>query len=110
MLYCDHKHLAPFFTTGMCSPVLDRWALELQQFNIRFHHIQHKKNMVADKISQLRTLGLYDNGNEDVPITTENVIENILEEVHLTGTLQKTPAYNVEKLNIDILRKEQQCD
>ena len=29
MLYCDHKPLASFFTTGMSSPVLDRWALEL---------------------------------------------------------------------------------
>ena len=25
-LYCDHKPLAPFFMTGMSSPVLDRWA------------------------------------------------------------------------------------
>ena len=32
-LYCDHKPLAPFFTSGMSSPVLDRWALALQQFN-----------------------------------------------------------------------------
>ena len=29
-LYCDHKPLALFFTTGMTSPVLNRWALELQ--------------------------------------------------------------------------------
>ena len=71
-LYCDHKPLAPFFTMGMSSPVLDRWALELQQFNIRFQYIQSKKNVVADAISQLRTLGLYqDNGNEDVPSTTQ---------------------------------------
>ena len=38
-LYCDHKPLAPFFTTGMPSPELDRWALVLQQFNIKFQHI-----------------------------------------------------------------------
>ena len=63
-LYCDHKPLALFFTTGMSSSVLDRWALELQQFNIRFQHIQGKKNVVADAVSQLRTPGLYqDNGN-----------------------------------------------
>ena len=58
-LYCDHKPLALFFTTGISSPVLERWALELQQFNIKFQHIQCKKNIVADAISQLRTLGLY---------------------------------------------------
>ena len=33
-LYCDHKPLAPFFTTGMSSLMLDRWDLELQQFEI----------------------------------------------------------------------------
>ena len=38
-LYCDHKPLAPFFMTGMSTPVLDRWALELQQFDIIFQHI-----------------------------------------------------------------------
>ena len=50
-LYCDHKPLAPFFTAGMSSTVLDRWALEFQQFNIKFQHIQGKKNVVADAIS-----------------------------------------------------------
>ena len=54
-LYCDHKPLAPFFMTGMSSPVLDRWALELQQFDTKFQHIQGKQNVVADAISRLRT-------------------------------------------------------
>ena len=81
MLYCDHRLLVPFFTTGMSSPVLDRWALELQQFNIKVQHIQGKKDIVADTISQLRTLGLYQgNGNEGNPVTTEDFIENIIEE------------------------------
>ena len=74
-LYCDHKPLAPFFMTGMSSPVLDRWALELQQFNIKFQHSQGKRNVVDDAVSQLRTLGLYqENDNEDVPLTTGDVI------------------------------------
>ena len=111
MLYCDHKPLAPFFTTGMSSPSLDRWALELQQFNIKFQHIQGKKNVVADALSQLRTLGLYqDKGNDDIPITTDDVTENIIEEVHLGDAIQKATTYSTEKLNLDILRKEQQCD
>ena len=85
--------------------------MELQLFNIKLQHIQGKKNIVVDAISQLRTLGLYkDNGNKDVPVTTEDVIENIIKEVHITDVIQKTPMYNVEKLNIDILRKEQNHD
>ena len=58
-LYCDHKPLAPFFTTGKSHPMLDRWALELQQFDIKFQHIQAKRNVAADAISRLRTLNLY---------------------------------------------------
>ena len=89
-LYCDHKPLAPFFTTGMSSPVLDRWVLELQQFNITFQYTKGKKNVVADAISQLRTIGLYQyNGNEDMPLTIEDVIENIMEGVHLSDVIQK---------------------
>ena len=32
--YCDHKPLVPFLMTGMKSKTMDRWALELQQYNI----------------------------------------------------------------------------
>ena len=45
--------------TGMSSHVLDHWALELQQFNVKFEHIQAKKNVVPDTISRLRMYGLY---------------------------------------------------
>ena len=106
-VYYDHKPLTPFFTTGMSSPVLDRWALELQQFNINFHHIQSKKNVVANAISGLRTLGLYqDNGNKDVPPTADDVIKNIIEEVHSTDIVPRRPVYNMGKLNLDVHREE----
>ena len=96
---------------GMSSPVLDRWTLELQQFDIKFQHIQGKKNVVTNAISRLRMLGLYqDNGNEDVPPTVDDVIRNIIEEVHSTGIAPKRPVYNMGKLNLDMLRKGQQWD
>ena len=34
ILYCDHKPLAQFLMTGMKT--MDRWALKLQQYNIKF--------------------------------------------------------------------------
>ena len=106
-LYCGHKVLAPFFTKGMSSPILYRLVLEVQQFNIKFECIQSKKNVVANAISRLRTLSLYqDNDNKDVLITTEDVIENIIEEVHFTDIVPRTPTYNTGKLNLDVLRKE----
>ena len=111
ILYCDHKPLALFLTTGMSSPLLDRWALVLQQFDIKFQHFQGKRNVVADAISRLRTLGLYhDNDNEDVPSAIEDIVNNIIEEVHSTDTAPKKPTYNVEKLNLEVLRKDQQWD
>ena len=73
----------------MSIPVLDRWALELQQFNIKFKHIKGKKNVVIDAVSRCRTPGLYqDNNNDAVPIATEDIIENIIEEVHSTDVVQ----------------------
>ena len=60
----------------MSSPVPDHWALELQQFDIKFKHISGKKNVVADAISRLRTLGLYqDNGNNDVATTDDDMVK-----------------------------------
>ena len=67
----------------MSSPVLDHWALELQQFDIQLEHILGKKNVVVDTISRLRTLGLYqENGNDNVATTDNDVVENIIKEVH----------------------------
>ena len=64
--------------------------------------------VVANMISRLRTLGLYqDNSNDDVPLTLNDVVKNIIEEVHSMDTVLKTPAYNMVKLNLDVLRKEQ---
>ena len=59
----------------MSNPVLDHWALELQQFDIQFKHILGKNNVVADAISRLRTLGLYeDNGNYNVATTDDAIV------------------------------------
>ena len=107
-LYCDHKSLAPFFTTGMSSLVLDHWALKLQQFNIQLKHILGKKNMVADMISRLSILGLYqDNGNNYLAKTDDNVVDNIMEEVHAIEWVPNLAIYKMEKLNLDVLREEQ---
>ena len=57
-LYCDHKPLAPFLTTGMKSKTMDRWALELQQNNIKFQHVAGKDNIITDVISCLKAVNL----------------------------------------------------
>ena len=99
-LYCDHKPLAPFFTTGMFSQVVDHWALELQQFDIQFKYISDKRNVVADAISWLRTLGLYqDNSSDNIVATKDNVVKNVMEEVHTIKLVPNSPSYNMGKPN-----------
>ena len=103
-LYCNHKPLALFFTTGMSSPVLDRWALGLQQFDIQFEHILGKKNVVADAISQLRTLGLYQyNGFDNIATTDDGVVKNVVEEVHAIKLGPNSQVYNMGKLDLEVL-------
>ena len=111
-LYCNHKPLTPFFMTGMSSHVLDQWALELQQFNVKSEPIQVKKNMVADVIARLRIYGLYqDNNNEEVQLSLEDAVENIIEEIHNINCASTTTTYNkLDKLNLNLLQREQQGD
>ena len=106
-LYCDHKPLAPFFTTEMSSPILDLQVLELQQFNIKFEDIQGKKNVVADAISRLRTFGLYqDHDNEEIQPSLEDAVENNVKEIHNIELTPKIPANtNIDKLNLNLDRK-----
>ena len=111
ILYCDHKPLAPFFIMGMSSPVLDGWALELQQFDIWFEPISGKKNMVAITISRLRALGLYqENGNTDLAKRDNNIVDNIVEEVHAIEWIPNFATSKMEKLNLVVLKEAQWQD
>ena len=85
--------------------------MEVQQFDIQFGHISGKKNVLADAISWLRTLGLYqDNDNDDTAITDDDLVENIVEEVHAIELVPNSPSHNMGKLNLDVLCEEQQQD
>ena len=85
-LYCDHKPLAPFLMTGMKIKTMDRWALKLQQYNIKFQHVAGKDNIVADAISCLKTANLYEEPKDQevskTPETVDDVMENVILEIH----------------------------
>ena len=49
-----------------------------------------------------------DNGNE--PSTIDDVVKNIIEEINSADSAQKKLTYNVGKLNLEVLKKEQQWD
>ena len=63
--------------------------------------------MVGDAIPRLRIFGLYQDNNEQVKLSLEDVIENIKEEIQSIEPTPKTPDYTkIDKLNLDLLRKE----
>ena len=43
---------------------LDRWAISLQEYDIKFIHIKGKDNILADAISNLHTLDIYEDSAE----------------------------------------------
>ena len=80
----DHKPLKNFFEGGMNITKLDRWSLELQEFDISIEFIQGKLNTVADVISRLKNEGLYkEHSVEDhkIKVTTDlnDRIEDVLD-------------------------------
>ena len=64
-LRCNHKPLEPFLSKGMKIVKLDRWAMLLQEYKIMFSHIKGKDNILADEISRLHTISIYEDPTED---------------------------------------------
>ena len=97
----------------MLSHVLDRWALELQQFNIKFNHIEGKKNVVAEVISRLKTMNLYKKHQDVNPIpsidTVADALEIMIEEIHNISIEAKDYNQNTQ-LDLNELHREQKCD
>ena len=61
---------------------LDRWSLELQQFDISLEFIQGKLSTVADVISHLKNRGLYvEHSKEDQKVNTVTNLDERIEEV-----------------------------
>ena len=90
MVFSDQKPLKNLFEGGMNITKLDRWSLELQEFDISLEFIQGKLNTVADVISHLKNGGLYkEHSKEDQMVnTTTNLDERIKEVLDIASILQ----------------------
>ena len=64
-LKCNHKPLELFLSRAMKIAKLDRWAMLLQEYNITFSHIKGKDNILADAISWLCTVNIYEDPAEN---------------------------------------------
>ena len=81
-VFSDHKPLKNFFEGGMKITKLDRWSLELQEFDISLEFIQGKLNTVTDVISHLRNEGLYqEHSNKEQKVNTTINLDERMEEV-----------------------------
>ena len=81
-VFSDHKPLKNFFEGGMNITKLDRWSLELQEFDISLEFIQGKLNTITDIISCLKNEGLYkEHSNEDQRASTTTSLNERIEEV-----------------------------
>ena len=58
-VFSDNKPLKNFFEGGMNIAKLDRWSLELQEFDISLEFIQGKLSKIVDVISRLKNEELY---------------------------------------------------
>ena len=107
------QHRKNAMQSGMSNHVIERWALELQQFNFEFNHIEGNKNAIADAISRLKTLNLYEKNQEvdSVPsvATVEDTLENITEEVQNISMKASNPDQTTQ-VNLDELCWEQKQD
>ena len=80
--FSDHKPLKNFFEGGMNITKLDRWSLELQEFDIYLEFIQGKLNTVTDAIRHLMIEGLYqEHSNEKQKVNTTTNLDERIEEV-----------------------------
>ena len=105
-VYSDHKPLKNFFEGGMNITKLDRWSLELQEFDISLEFIQGKLNTVADVISCLRNEGLYhEHSNREQEVNTKVNLDDRMEEI-LDIASKPLNFEKVLSMNTVISRKE----
>ena len=60
---------------------LDRWSLELQEFDISLEFIQCKLNKIADVISRLKNEGLYIEYFDEQPANKKVNLQDRIEEI-----------------------------
>ena len=75
----DHKPLKNFFEGGMNVAKLDRWSLELQEFDISLEFIQGKLNKIVDVISRLKNEGLYVKNVDEQQVNSKVSLQDKIE-------------------------------
>ena len=77
-LRCDHAPLEKFLQGKTLNNKVN-WGIELSNFKIKFQHIKGKKNVMADALSRLKRLDLYD--SQDLEPVGQEFGHTILEQL-----------------------------
>ena len=96
-LRCDHKPLEPFLSRGTKILKLDRWAMLLQEYDITFIHIKGKDNILADTISRLHTINIYEDPAED-KLQHSPIVQNTAQSSKATDNIQLLDSRTAQQL------------
>ena len=109
-LYCNHKPLKPFLTKGMMIAKLDRWAMLLQEYDITFVHIKGKENILADPISRLHTIDIYEKAIETQHLhaikTANTQLDETVEQIQHVNSSPLPQSLNMNSTTLHTLQKQ----
>ena len=108
-LHYNHKPLKLFLYRGMKIAKLDRWVMLLQEYDITFVHIKGKDNILADTISRLCILDIYDNAIETQHSPTVNSTttqqESTIDLIQHINSAPLLQSLNMNSTTIQMLQK-----
>ena len=87
---------------GIRKPKLNRWSLELADYNISFVHIKGKDNILAGTISRSKTLDIYKEVMENLKTPAFNNSQGHIMEIYATykHTVSTTVIHTKQRGNI----------
>ena len=89
---------------------LDRWVMLLQEYDITFFHIKGEDNILANAISRLHTLDIYEKAIETkhspAVKTTTTLQENTIECIQHIDSAPLLQSLNMNSTTLHILQKQ----
>ena len=96
-LYTDHKPLTHIFKSEIKNKTLQKWALDISNYNIKINYIAGKKNQMADFLSRLPS-SVQDLSEEE----DEEEPENIQIEIEETSKESEETSMDEEAITADV--------
>ena len=109
-LHCDHKPLEPFLSRGMKIAKVDRWVMLLQEYDITFVHIKGKDNILANAISRLCTIDIYQKATETqhshAVKTADPQLDDTVEQIQHVDSSPLLQSLNMNSTTLHALQKQ----